>query len=124
MQPQMHRAVVAVVAVAEEVVAVAEGVVEVVVEVVVAAPKDKLAVASRHIKVSLVAEVGSRMVRMGATGRSMGNPGDLRGDRVQEGRGVVLRQAKRAGAWEGAEGPQSKILNVIRRLQCGMRTAM
>jgi hypothetical protein len=105
----MHRAVVAVLAVAEEVMAVAEGVAE----VVVAAPKDKL-----------VAEVGSRMVRMGATGRSMGNPGDLRGDRVQEGRGVVLRQAKRAGAWEGAEGPQSKILNVIRRLQCGMRTAM
>jgi hypothetical protein len=121
MHLQMHRAVVAVVAVAEEVVAVAEGVAE----VVVAAPKDKLAVASRHNNtVSLVAEVGSRMVRMGATGRSMGNPGDLRGDRVQEGRGVVLRQAKRAGAWEGAEGPQSKILNVIRRLQCGMRTAM
>ena len=111
MQPQMHRAVVAVVAVAEEVVAVAEGVVEVVVEVVVAAPKDKLAVASRHIKVSLVAEVGSRMVRMGATGRSMGNPGDLRGDRV--GKGVGLRQAKRVGAWEGAEGPQSEILDVI-----------
>ena len=106
MHPQMHRAVVAMAAVAEEVAAVAEGVDE----VAVVAPKDKLAVASRHIKVSLVAEVGSRMVRMGATGRSMGNPGDLRGDRV--GKGVGLRQAKRVGAQEGAEGPQSKILDV------------
>jgi len=104
----MHRAVVAVLAVAEEVMAVAEGVAE----VVVAAPKDMLAVASRHNNtVSLVAEVGSRMVRMGATGRSMGNPGDLRGDRV--GKGVGLRQAKRVGAQEGAEGHQSEILDVI-----------
>ena len=106
MHPQMHRAVVAMAALAEAVVAVAEGVDE----VAVAAPKDKLAVASRHNKVSLVAEVGSRMVRMGATGRSMGNPGDLRGDRV--GKGVGLRQAKRVGAQEGAEGPQSKVLDV------------
>jgi len=114
MHPQMHRAVVAVVAVAEEVVAVAEGVVVVaegVVEVVVAAPKDRLAVVSRHSSSSLVAEVGSRMGRMGATGRSMGNPGDLRGAKV--GKGVGLRQAKRAGAREGAEGHQSKILDVI-----------
>ena len=108
MHPQMHKAVVAVAAVAEEVVAVAEGVVE----VGVPAPKDKLAVTSRHSNtVSLVAEVGSRMVRMGGTGRSLGNPGDLRGDRL--GRGVGLRQAKRVGAWEGAEGPQSEILDVI-----------
>ena len=113
MHPQMHRAVVAVVAVAEEVVAVAEGVVVVaegVVEVVVAAAKDKLAVANRHPnRMSLGAEVGSRRVRMEATGRSMGNPGDLRGDRVGKGVG----QAKRVGAWEGAGGPQSKILDVI-----------
>ena len=103
----MHRAVVAVAAVAEEVVAVAEGVVK----VVAAALKDKLVVASRHIKFSLVAEVGSRMVRTEDTGRSMGNPGDHRGARV--GKGVGLRQAKRVGAWEGAEGPQSKILNLM-----------
>ncbi len=96
MHPQMHRAVVAVVAVAEG---------------VVAAPKDRLAVVSRHSSSSLVAEVGSRMGRMGATGRSMGNPGDLRGAKV--GKGVGLRQAKRAGAREGAEGHQSKILDVI-----------
>ena len=95
------------VAVAEGVVVVAEGVVE----VVVAAPKDRLVVVSRHSNSSLVAEVGSRMVRMGATGRSMGNPGDLRGDRV--GKGVGLRQAKRVGAQEGAEGHQSEILDVI-----------
>ena len=78
------------------------------VEGVVAAPKR--AGASRHPnRISLGAEMGSRRVRMEATGRSMGNPGDLRGDRVGKGVG----QANRVGAWEGAGGPQSKILDVI-----------